>query len=108
VTKKKPTAINNYRQSTYKWSGVDLNHRHTDFQSVAQKSQPPQHKQLTETTQGTGAPYGALSLQNDPDLVLLNKAWPTLPKHIRAAIRAVIDSHHEHTLKPPRKDNDND
>ena len=88
----------------YEWSGVDLNHRHTDFQSVAQESQPHQDKPLTEMHQGTGAPHGALPVQNDPDLVLLNEMWPTLEESIKQTIIILIKSQVT-SLNSPRKDN---
>ena len=70
-----------------------MNHRHTDFQSVAQKSQPPTEKGLTETGQGTGAPYGALSVQNDPDLDHLIKVWPDLQDDVKQTITNLISEH---------------
>ncbi len=46
----------------------------------------------------SGALYGALPVQknpseptsNDPDLMLIQNRWPTLPEHIKAAVLTLV------------------
>jgi hypothetical protein len=35
---------------------------------------------------------GPVNADIDPDLARIIDAWPTLPEHIRAAVRALIDT----------------
>ena len=56
--------------------------------------------------QETGMPKSMPSIhENDTDLAYMVESWPSLPEHIRAAIRALIDAHQKHT---PRKRSNSD
>jgi hypothetical protein len=77
------------------WAGVDLNHRHTDFQSVAAKSQDQQEQRLTDTSNSSLQTSLQRKSKNDPpelpsDLAEIVAFWPELPSAIRSAIVAIV------------------
>jgi len=78
-----------------------LNRRHTDFQSVDDKSQPQQKQTLItnpeqrlQTSLQTNPENHLKSADNLPDdLADIVTAWPELPEHIKAAIKALLHTH---------------
>ena len=81
-----------------------MNRRHTDFQSVDEKSQPQQKQTLINTpeqrlqtslqTKSESSPKSTANQeQNLPDdLAEIVAVWPELPVHIKAAIKALIQT----------------
>ena len=47
----------------------------------------------TPISEKGGAKCGAVESKNDPDLQLIIDHWPTLPEHIKAAIKALVGTH---------------
>ena len=47
----------------------------------------------SESSQKNLSLYLALLVQKHPDLALIAEAWPNLPEHIRAAIKALVQTH---------------
>jgi len=88
------------------WAGAELNRRHTDFQSVAEKSQPQQKQALITNPEQRLQTSLQKNPENDQksadslpdDLSEIVAVWPKLPEHIKAAIKALIQTH-----KPERK-----
>ena len=82
-----------------------MNHRHTDFQSVAANSQASNKQQLTKPTEGSvqtsvqtkgknSQKQGEIDTSNLPaELAEIVAVWQQLPKHIKAAIKALIQTH---------------
>ena len=63
-------------------------------------SQAPENKPVTTTDKPDTKPEnqnlvsGLFStLENDPDLRLVIESWPELPEHIKAAIKALVQTH---------------
>jgi len=50
-----------------------------------------QNQHLHENSKDDLAEFLALLQEKDPDLALVVKAWPDLPEHIKAAIKALVN-----------------
>ena len=82
----------------YKWAGLELNQRHTDFQLVDQKSQERQNQTLTtnpnhhlQTSLQNNSENAPNQPQNLPeDLAEIIAAWAKLPPEIQSAILTLI------------------
>ena len=63
---------------------------------------PLEHSRTAISTSG-GAKSGAPDAPNarqDPDLVLVVERWLDLPEHIKAAIKALVQTHSREEAKP--------
>ena len=77
-----------------------MNRRHTDFQSVAEKSQPQQKQTLTANQEHRLQTSLQKNSENSPkstdsipdDLAKISAAWPSLPSHIKAAIKIMVET----------------
>jgi len=47
---------------------------------------------ISENTRTESGTVDDETSENDPDLARLTKAWPDLPKHLKQAIRAIVQS----------------
>jgi hypothetical protein len=95
-----------------KWAGLDSNQRRltpTGLQPVATKSQATEKQQLTtqgkssvqtsvQTKSGNGLKSTTNKGQKLPaDLAEIVVVWPELPEHIKAAIKALVQTHSKGT-----------
>jgi len=62
------------------------------FEPLEGNQQVSSHKQLTENANPVLSTGLDKTLQEFPDLVELVRAWPDLPEHIKAAIKALIQA----------------
>ena len=63
-------------------------------------SQIPENKAVTENDKSSNNPENQklvsglfFESENDPDLKLILQRWPDLPEYIKAAIKALIQTH---------------
>jgi len=59
------------------------------------QDKPLQNQHLHENSKNDLAEFLALLKEKDPDLALVVKAWPNLPEHIKAAVKALVRSYQE-------------
>jgi len=86
-------------------SSATLNRRHTDFQSVGEKSQPQQKQALTtnpkhrlQTSLQKNPENSRKSADNLPDdLAEIVALWPSLPEYIKAAIKTLVETHNKYS-----------
>lgn len=80
--------------SRIKWAVAGLNRGPSDFQSLASESNHLENKAISHG-RAVGCSAGRSDQQGeggiaDAELAALVASWPTLPDHIRAAIRALV------------------
>ena len=81
-----------------------MNHRHTDFQSVAEKSQASTKQELTKPTESSVQTSVQTNSENgqkqdkqalpelSQDIAEIVTVWPELPEYIKAAIKALVQT----------------
>ena len=81
-----------------------MNHRHTDFQSVAEKSQASNKQELTKPTESSVQTSVQTNSENgqkqdkqalpelSQDIAEIVTVWPELPEYIKAAIKALVQT----------------
>ena len=81
-------AFNEETRENKKWSGTELNCRHTDFQSVGNVDKTREKVHVCETCQQI-----ASSCQlSDADLARIVDAWPKLSPAVRLAIVKMVEA----------------
>ena len=95
-------------QKTYKWAGLDSNQRKLTLmglQPIPFSSQPSKQQALTTLQKDCVQTSVQTKTKNDPkqtkfniselpsDLAKIVAVWPSLPENIKAAIKALIQTH---------------
>jgi hypothetical protein len=62
------------------------------FETLAENHKAIVNQEFTESNENHLASSLAFSLQNDPGLGAVVDIWPTLPQHIKSAIKALIQT----------------
>jgi hypothetical protein len=63
------------------------------FEPLSENQEPADNKRLTENPNPVLSTSLDNLLQKYPELAQLIKTWPELPEHIKAAIKALVQTH---------------
>ena len=96
---KSQAVVTTCRFRCYKRARQDSNLQPSDSKSEAVNLQLPTNKPLTESEESVLASCLAQIVQKYPELEQIIKVWPELPEHIKAAVKALVQTHKKENRK---------